>query len=221
VHDLNNPLLIISGNVQILEMELQNTLSGEQKNTVHLTLYSIHEMKNMISNLLDIGKMEEGKLTLRYEEISLEVIFREMADVMQVLSRQEGKTISVHTPSGLPSVSADKEILKRIIANLIGNALKFTPLGSNIEIAASYNTDSKEVAVSVKDQGEGISKEYLNRVFEKFVQVESAQTRKRTGKGLGLTFCKMAVEAHGGRIWVESEVGKGSTFYFTLPIFEK
>lgn len=218
VHDLNNPLLVISGNIQILEMELEDTLSGEQKNSVYLTLYSIQGMRDMISNLLDIGKMEEGKLALRYEEINLDVIFREITDVMRVLARQEGKSISVHTPSGLPNIKADKEILKRIISNLIGNALKFTSSDSEIEIAASYNTENKEVVVSVKDQGEGIPKEYLQRVFEKFVQVESAQAGKRSGRGLGLTFCKMAVEAHGGRIWVESEVGKGSTFYFTLLV---
>jgi signal transduction histidine kinase len=220
VHDLNNPLTAILGNVQLLEMKLQNALSADQKNSFYLILYSIHEMINMISNLLDIGKMEEGKINLRYEEINLGVVFKEIIDVMKILAQQEGKVISVRMPSDIKGLYADREILKRVVTNLIGNALKFTPPGAVIEIAAHYNKDVKEVVISVKDEGQGIPKEDLNRVFDKFVQVESAQVIEKTGKGLGLNFCKMAVEAHEGRIWVESEGGKGSTFYFTFPIKE-
>ena len=126
------------------------------------------------------------------------------------------KALSFDVSPGL-SVWADRTILKRIVSNLFGNALKFAFSGSTISVSGRYDDNSRGLMVSVKDRGAGISKEYLSRVFDKFVQVESAQEKGRTGKGLGLTFCKMAVEAHGGKIWVESQVGEGSIFYFVLP----
>jgi len=217
VHDLNNPLAVISGNIQLLEVELRDIISGDQKKSCHMTLSIVKAMENMISDLLDISKMEEGKINLRYEEIKLDSLLNEITDGLGVLAQQEEKGIAVRIPPEPVALYADRGILKRIISNLIGNALKFTPSGSMVEISARYNNDAKEIMISVKDQGQGIPKEYLQRVFEKFVQVESAQVREKTGKGLGLTFCKMAVEAHKGRIWVESELGKGSTFYLALP----
>ncbi|MFA5177262.1 MAG: ATP-binding protein [Candidatus Omnitrophota bacterium] len=217
VHDLNNPLGIILGSVELLAAQLGDKMSEEQKNDLGLTLYTINEMRDMVSNLLDISKMEEGKLLLRPEYIRLDVVLREAVDGMQILAKADGKTISIHVAAGVPKIRADKEIFKRIILNLAGNALKFTPAGSEIVIAASYDAANKEVLISVKDQGEGIPKEYLGRVFDKFIQVDPAKKAKGRGKGLGLTFCKMAVEAHAGKIWVESQAGKGSTFYFTLP----
>ncbi|MDD5669315.1 MAG: HAMP domain-containing sensor histidine kinase [Candidatus Omnitrophica bacterium] len=218
VHDLNNPLMLILGNIELLQMECQNILSQEQKDSFQWMLSGVYEMKNMISNLLDINKMEEGKFNLRREEINCAVILNEVVVSMKVVVQQETKNISLSAPSDLPPVLADKDILKRIVSNLIGNALKFTPSGSTIEVSIRYDQDAGYVVISVKDYGLGIPPDYLPRVFEKFVQVESGQIQGRIGKGLGLTFCKMAVEAHGGKIWVESEVGKGSTFYFTLPV---
>jgi PAS domain S-box-containing protein len=217
VHDLNNPLAGILGNAQVIQMELGNSLSEEQKNSFYWIMYGVQEMQNMISNLLDINKMEEGKFNLRYEEINLNVLFDQVVNMLKVVVQQEGKVLCVEAAPDLV-VRADREILKRVISNLIGNALKFTPAGSQIKLEARYDQEGRQFVLGVKDQGMGIPEEYLSRVFDKFVQVEAAQTGRRTGKGLGLTFCKMAVEAHGGKIWVESEVGKGTTFYFTLPV---
>jgi signal transduction histidine kinase len=216
IHDLNNPLTAVLGYLQLLEAELQPGLTPEQKDDFNLALTSGREIKNMISNLLDVGKMEEGKFTLQRQNIEINSVFKEVLIAMGILARQEKKNITADAGAGVPEIYADKEILRRVISNLIGNALKFTPAGSAIEIAASYTEGSKDVVISVKDHGMGIPQEYLSRVFEKFVQVE--RKGERRGKGLGLTFCKMAVEAHGGKIWVESEVGQGSTFYFTVPV---
>ncbi len=216
VHDLNNPLAGISGNAQLIQLELEKTLSEEQKKYFYWIRYGIQEMQNMISNLLDINKMEEGKFKLRPEEIDLRVLFGEIVNALQVVAQQEAKTLGIEAAPGL-AVRADREILKRVISNLIGNALKFTPAGSQIKLEARYDKEGRQFILGVKDQGIGIPEEYLSRVFDKFVQVEGTLAVGRTGKGLGLTFCKMAVEAHGGRIWVESEVGKGTIFYFTLP----
>jgi signal transduction histidine kinase len=221
IHDLSNPLAVISLNVQHLGMQLQSALSAKLKKSFYLTLYNVQEMKNMISNLLDISKMEEGEFALRCEEVQFDATVKEITDSMKILAQLDEKVISVRTPPTLPSLHADRDVLKRVISNLIGNALKFSPSDSTIEVVVWHDKDSKEVVVSVKDQSKGIRKENLQRIFEKFVQLDSAGRREIVGKGLGLTFSKMAVEAHGGRIWVESEIDKGNIFYFTLPVIEK
>ena len=221
IHDLSNPLALISLNVQHLGKQLQSVLSAKLKKSFYFTLYNIQEMKNMISNILDISKMEEGKFALRFEEVQFDATVKEITDSMKILAQLDEKVISVRKPPILPSLHADRDVIKRVISNLIGNALKFSPSGSTIELVILHDKDSKEVVVSIKDQGKGISKKNLQRIFEKFVQVDSAGRREIVGKGLGLTFSKMAVEAHGGRIWIESQINKGSIFYFTLPVIEK
>lgn len=221
IHDLSNPLALISLNVQHLGMQLHGVLSAKLRKSFYFALYNVQEMKNMISNILDISKMEEGEFALRCEEVQLDATVKEITDSMKILAQFDEKTISMRTPPALPNLHADRDILKRVISNLIGNALKFSPSGSTIEIAAWHDKDRKEVVMSVKDQGTGIRKENLQRIFEKFVQVDSAGRSEIAGKGLGLTFSKMAIEAHGGKIWIESQIDKGSTFYFTLPVIEK
>lgn len=221
VHDLNNPLMILYGNLQLLEMDLQDFLSDDQRDKLNVALNKSQEMKDMISDLLDINKMEEGKLKLVRVEIRLRLIINEIVDAMNILAKPEGKKISAKLPPDPPPFTADRDLLKRIIYNLIGNALKFSPPGSEIKITANYKEADKEVLINVEDQGVGIAEEYHSRIFDKFIQVEGGRRLSaRSGKGLGLTFCKMAVEAHGGKIWLKSEVGKGTTFYFTIPIKE-
>lgn len=220
VHDLNNLLTILAWDLQLLKKTSQDILSNDQKGQLQFALDKNQEIKNMISNILDISKMEDGRLKLRYEEINLDTLVKEIVDSMNILAQQEEKKLSKKIDSDIPTIFADRDILKRIISNLVGNALKFTLPKSKIEIIAEYHKKNRDVVVSVRDHGRGIPKRYQNQIFDKFAQVEIAQLKGKTGKGLGLTFCKMAVEAHGGKIWVKSEVGKGSTFYFTIPIKE-
>ncbi len=217
VHDLNGPLLGVSANLQLLDMELSQQFSSEQRKEFNSAMVATGEMKQMISNILDISKMEEDKLNLIKEKIVLNSLFKEAIDVMAAAAQVENKKLSFSISTDMPLLFIDKEIIRRVILNLIGNALKFAPENSEVCLSAVYSPKDKQAVVGVKDEGEGIPKDYLGRVFEKFVQVESSK-QKRHGKGLGLTFCKMAVEAHGGRIWIESELGKGSTFFFTIPI---
>jgi two-component system, sensor histidine kinase and response regulator len=118
----------------------------------------------------------------------------------------------------LPTLYADEEKLLRTLVNLLGNAIKFTPAGGAVTLSARPSDTERVLLLSVTDTGEGIPAEAFARIFEKFGQVESRQAGRRMSTGLGLTFCKMVVEAHGGRIWVESELGQGSTFSFTVPL---
>lgn len=215
VHDLNNPLSVISGRLQLLQMEAEGTFSQGQKRNVEEALLATQALKMMIGTLLDINKMEVGRLQLNYENFNLGDIVKEVVDQMNVIAEPDEKILSFDVLADIPAVSADKELIKRVIANLVNNAIKFTPPKGSIQIKVFYDSSNNSFYTTVKDTGSGIPEEYLGRIFDKFVQVESKEVK--TGRGLGLTFCKMAVEAHGGKIWVESEPNKGSIFIFTLP----
>ena len=215
VHDLNNPLSVISGRLQLLQMEAEGTFSQGQKRNVGEALLATQALKMMIGTLLDINKMEVGRLQLNYENFNLGDIVKEVVDQMNVIAEPDEKILSFDVLADIPAVSADKELIKRVIANLVNNAIKFTPPKGSIQIKVFYDSSNNSFYTTVKDTGSGIPEEYLGRIFDKFVQVESKKVK--TGRGLGLTFCKMAVEAHGGKIWVESEPNKGSIFIFTLP----
>lgn len=215
VHDLNNPLMVISGRIDLLKMEGEGEFTENQKKNLEKASSALQDLKRMINNLLDINKMEEGKIKLNYESFNLGDIAKELVDQMKVIAGDDDKNLSLEIPDDMPEISADKELIKRVITNLINNAIKFTlPKGSAV-VKVLYNNSDKDFYVRVKDTGRGVPKQYLDRIFDKFVQVESKDVKP--GRGLGLTFCKMTVEAHGGRIWVESEPGKGSLFTFTLP----
>jgi len=215
IHDLNNPLMGISVEMQLLKMDGEN-FSQEQREKLDMALLASEDLKRMINNLLDISKMEEGKLTLRYEGFQLGNFVKEVVEQMSLIAQNEDKIISLEVGEDMPDISADKEIIKRVISNLLNNAIKYSPLKATIFVKAFFKQDDKNFYIQVKDFGEGVPEEYLDKIFDKFAQLEDRKAEM--GHGLGLTFCKMAVEAHGGKIWVESEPGKGSTFYFTIPL---
>ncbi len=217
IHDLSTPLAVLISHLQLLGESLQNIVSEEQRGSLTSAFKASQEMKNMISNILDVSKIEEGKFKINFAGIDLNVLLMQVIDSMKILTHQQEKKISVNISSDIPKLLADGDILKRVISNLIWNSMKFTPQRSTIEIAAPYKKDTKMVEISVKDHGRGIPKEFCGSVFDKFTQIENNKMIDMTSKGLGLYFCKLAVEAHGGKIWVESKPGKGSIFYFTIP----
>ncbi len=217
VHDLNNPLMAISGRLQLLKMDEEN-FSEEQKENLSLAFLATKDLKAMIGNLLDINKMEEGKLTVRPKEFQLKDLAVEVVGEMRIIAQEENISVSLDVDAEMPNISADKELIGRVISNLINNAIKHSPAKSAVIVKVFFRQSDKNFYVQVRDSGEGIPREYLDKIFDKFVQVEDRKAK--VGRGLGLTFCKMAVEAHGGKIWVESELGKGSTFYFTIPVKE-
>lgn len=217
VHDLRNPLGTILATLEFLSIRLKDKTTEKEKQAFQFAFARYEEMKKLISNLLDISKMDESKFKLNYEKINLPDLLQDIVDSINVLAGQEMRRVIAEVSNDIPIFSADKDILKRIIVNLVDNALKFSPSDSNVEVRCNYNEQDRAVIVSVKDCGEGIPQEYWDKVFDKFFQVVGADKSSK-GFGLGLTFCKMAVEAHGGRIWVESKVGKGNTFHFTIPL---
>ncbi len=220
VHDLRTPLTSITSGLQT--MKLMGELNDPQTELLNMAVQGGQTLLGMIDDLLDISKMEDGSLRLEYNDLIVADLVERALQQVASLAHDKNLTLATHIASDLPPLSADEDKLRRTLVNLTGNAIKFTPEGGTITISArvlpaSSISQCPAVLFSVADTGEGIPPEYFEHIFEKFGQVETRKSGRKMSTGLGLTFCKMAVEAHGGRIWVESELGKGSTFSFTIP----
>jgi signal transduction histidine kinase len=193
--------------------QFHNKLDPDTLANLDLAFRLTHTLEAMISSLLDISKLEAGKMSLNLQPGDLRTVAQE---VLQTLGPQEERArVSLNESSEAVGASFDRDVIQRVIGNLVGNAIKFTPREGKISITVKGEGDQALVAVS--DTGPGIPSEYHEKIFEKFGQVEAAQAGQKRSTGLGLTFCKLAVEAHGGKIRVESRVGEGSTFRFYLP----
>ncbi|MBM3883117.1 MAG: response regulator [Verrucomicrobia bacterium] len=212
VHDMRSPLTGVDGAYEIILME-KDRLSQTQQEFVAMGRNSCRELIEMVSSLLDVSRMEAGQMPLNRLPCDIRDIARGAAESVAVLA--QGKTLTVSVTGDSVSSAVDRDIMQRVFVNLLGNAIKFSPSGSEIAVRTSQENDLVRVAVS--DSGPGIAPEYQARIFEKFGQVESRKAHTKYSTGLGLTFCKLAVEAHGGRIGVDSAEGKGSTFWIELP----
>ncbi|WP_298038711.1 ATP-binding protein [uncultured Desulfuromonas sp.] len=212
-HDLRGPLTVIQGHAEMLkEAFRQGKVKGGVVLNVEEILNGAEKMNAMIEDLLDTSRIEGGQVSLEQEPIDLDSF------VWPLLQKPQ-KAITLNRlvtriPRGLPAVSADPARLERILLNLVSNALKFSPAESKVIIEARKM--GCEIIISVIDQGKGIVPEDCSRIFKRFFQVKGHQTS--SGVGLGLYICRLLVEGHGGHIWVESKLGEGSTFHFTLPI---
>ena len=210
VHDLRNPLAVIWNFLDILEFHEAHKLSASTQTLVTVARRSVEDLLNMIGSILDVSKMGAGEMKLHREPCDLDALTRAVLATTQPLPGN--RTVTLDAPESSLTVPADVGLIRRVLQNLLSNALKVTPAGGDVRIVITPSRS--EVRVAVTDTGPGISPEYYQRIFEKFGQVEDRTNR--LGTGLGLAFCKLAIEAHGGRIGVESEVGKGSTFWLAL-----
>lgn len=215
VHDLRNPITALLGVLDLLGMTLGDKLTAMHQQLLSNARHSGHMLITLVSEMLDVSKMEAGKLQLALEPVDLETLLQESAAAIEGMAQLENLTVQVEAVPRQPPLSCDRHLIGRVVANLLSNAIKHTPPQGVITLKVERRP--VEVIVSVVDTGSGIPPEFLGRIFEKFAQTEK-DIRAHRGTGLGLTFCKMAIEAHGGRIWAESEVGQGSTFSFALPI---
>lgn len=214
-HELKTPLSAIRTSAEFLESE-GNTDPKVQKEMLVNIIRNIDRQTRMINDILDLSKIEAGKMEFRFEEVD----FHEIAGIaLENIALKKNSTISLDIPDMLPSVFADREKLVIVVNNLLGNALKFTPDGGKILLSAKEKDDGIEVRV--EDTGIGIETDKLVRIFDKFYQVDGTSRRKTGGTGLGLSIAYGIVRAHGSEIYVESEPGKGSTFFFRLKKFGK
>ena len=216
VHDLRQPLSALLGGLSLAEHD--SSLPDRTREVISLAHLGGDQLLQMVNDLLDISRLEAGQPLVRGQPLAAADFVRAGLRPVAQLATEKGVELALDLPENLPQVQGDEERLSRVVTNLVGNALRFTPSGGRVEVSARTEAASGRLLVSVSDTGSGIPKEAQGRVFEKFAVLEQAGPTGRTSTGLGLTFCKMIVEAHGGRIWVESEPGRGSTFAFALPV---
>ncbi len=211
-HDLRNPLHTIQMAADLLELPIPEERKAVQ---IQVIKRSATAMSRLIEDLLAVSEVEAGRLALEREPLLLDALFEEVCGQLENLVREKRQRLHWRVAPDVPAVHADRHRLLRVLGNLAGNAVKFTPDGGSIVMQAVR--DGAAVVVSVSDTGIGIPPDELPRVFQRFWHAGRAQ---RGGAGLGLAIAKGVVEAHGGRIWVESTPGQGTTFSFTLPLTE-
>jgi len=228
VHDLRSPLAGIKDVIAFIrELETnKETMVEDHFVLLRASQESAERMLQLINDLLDVSKYEAGKITLQKEVASVVPIVQRVCKQMEFQYRQKPVEIITDLPADLPKVSIDAPKVAQVFMNLLSNALKFTPAGGTVSITVRPATEqldgeleSKDVLhVIVKDSGVGIPAEELPTLFERYKQASSARKTRQKGTGLGLTICRLIVEAHGGRITAESEVGKSTAFHFSLPV---
>jgi PAS domain S-box-containing protein len=213
-HDLRGPLHTINSGLQKLAHVLSNHENPAVLTLLQMGTRATRQLRRMIDSLLDIQRMEEGNAILNLQPVELRVVLADAVQLVQPLAWEAGQELKFDLPTHLPAVLVDNEMMVRVVVNLLENAVKYTPGGGMIRLSARIAGNA--AFISVKDSGPGIPAEMLTRIFDKFSRVKYHDAPK--GLGLGLAFCRLAIAAHGGSIWVESEVGRGSEFLFTLPL---
>jgi signal transduction histidine kinase len=216
IHDLRNPLASMFGVISMLEVVLPEDVLQANHDLIEIAKSSYRRLQRLIDSLLDVSKLESGEAPLNLAPTDLQFLIKETARRLSLTLKSSGIDLILDIPHPLPILIADEERIDRVLGNLVDNALKFSPKGGKVILSALV--EQEQVKVSVTDNGPGIPRVERERIFERFSQASSTKNRRR-GFGLGLTFCRLAIIAHGGDIWVEDgESGAGSRFIFTLPI---
>jgi NtrC-family two-component system sensor histidine kinase KinB len=214
VHDLRSPLTAILGSLTLLERTTKDLDSPVTDQAIAIANLSCQQVLGLVNSLLDIGGLESGDLKLSLEQVAIDEMSRDLVSRYVQEANQYGILLDFHAAQRIPPIEADSEKIQRVLINLLDNALKFTPAGGQVDL--SLSTDDSHLLITVRDTGPGIPEEFRERIFERFSQIPGTSGRRR-GTGLGLAFAKLAVEAHGGRIWVEGGEEQGSIFHILLP----
>ncbi|KPL84354.1 hypothetical protein SE15_04335 [Thermanaerothrix daxensis] len=216
-HDLRSPLANIISSLDILNTLLPLENMPALQPVFQIAMRSTDRLQRLISSLLDINRLEAGQPITNRKPIHPQALIQEAREAVQPLLESKQQTLELELPSSLPVVWVDGDMIRRVLINLLENAIKFTPTGGKLRLGGSAQEDY--VQLWVQDNGPGIDPAYHEVIFEKFSRLQGE--RYPRGLGLGLAFCQLAVQAHGGKIWVESETGKGSRFVFTLPVYRE
>jgi len=237
-HDMKNPLTAVIGSIDIIREGCLGAVNEEQQEYLQSAIDSCNEVVLMVDNLLDIRKFEAGKIQMEIHSYNAHDLIDRVANQFARPARHDDIELSVNLEHGTSEISVDKNAFIRVLGNLIGNALKFTPEGGKIIVSsrcirgdevctlkiptyAPIPPDFLEkgcfVRLTVSDTGEGIPSEELDRIFDRYTQFSRKTGRERGGAGLGLAYCKLAIESFHGRIWAECETGQGSRFVILLP----
>jgi signal transduction histidine kinase len=213
-HDLRSPLTLIHGYATMLQMV--GELNDQQANYASKIVSGIENMSRLVTNLLDLGRIEAG-VGLKLELVPVRDVAEQAASALQHQATQRQVAVNVVFPENLePIVEADAALLQQALQNLVENAIKYTEAGGRVEIG--FDVQGENVVLFVKDNGIGIAPVDQSRLFERFYRVARRGAMQPKGTGLGLAIVKSIAERHGGRVWVESQLGKGSKFYFSIPL---
>jgi signal transduction histidine kinase len=214
-HELRTPLNAILGYTELILDDIYGEAPAKIREVLDRVQKSGRHLLGLINDVLDLSKIEAGQLTLSPTDYSFKEIVQSVFSAVESLAAEKSLALTVSCPPDLPIGRGDERRITQVLLNLVGNAIKFTDAG---EVRVQVALSNGEFAVAVSDSGPGISEADQQRIFEEFQQVDSSATKKKGGTGLGLAIAKRIVEMHGGRIWVESSPGQGSTFSFTLPV---
>ena len=218
-HDLRTPLSAIITHAEILRDGILGTLNARQAESVSAIIGGGRQLLGMVGEILTYARGAANQLTVTLAPVSIAEVIERLSALNESLVARKGLTMQVEIEPKLPRVRADREKIMHVLGNLLGNAIEFTPPGGQVWIAARQRPGPRgsELLVEVGDTGIGIAPEHHDLVFEEFAQVDASPSRHHHGTGLGLTIARKLVELHGGRIWVESALGRGSRFFFTIP----
>jgi two-component system, NtrC family, sensor histidine kinase KinB len=213
-HDLRSPLANIVSSLDVIadlipESERETVLS-----ILKIAENSTDRIQRLVSSLLDVSRLESGQTVADQTVVETLPLIRNVLQDVEPSARGRRQTIVEELPQNLPSIWADADMARRVLINLVENSIKYSPTASEVKVGAQ--AEDGWMHFSIKDQGSGIPSSEQDHIFDKFTRLRGQS--KAGGLGIGLAFCRLAVQGHGGRIWLESEVGKGSTFHFTFPI---
>jgi signal transduction histidine kinase len=224
IHDLRSPLVAILDSYELVGESLPpQAITSVARQAIEVGQRSTRKLLNLVNSLLDISRFEYGQVPLDTQFAAMFPLVENAIEQISPLSLEQSVIIRNQITPDMPLVKVDEDQMTRVLINLIDNAVKFSPLGGQVIVSARADpgldgAPPQFIVCSIRDSGPGIPPEYRQRIFERFIQVSDGMERRR-GTGLGLAFCKLAIEAHGGSIWVENpSEGKGSQFNFTLPI---
>jgi signal transduction histidine kinase len=220
-HDLRTPLTAVITHAEILRDGILGQLSDRQLESVGGIINGGRQLLEQVSEILDYARGAANQLTIAPTCFQIGEVLEQARALNEALAARKGLKLDTRVPADLPDVHADREKVAHVVGNLLGNALNFTPAGGQVWVAAHFRPGVESidhVVVEVGDTGIGIAPEHHDLIFLEFAQVDSSASRRHHGTGLGLTIARKLVELHGGRIWVESSLGLGSRFFFTLPL---
>ncbi|MBK8792086.1 MAG: GAF domain-containing protein [Holophaga sp.] len=215
-HDLRHPITVMQGYLDMLVAGVLGPMPTNQARVMRVLQGASETMLSMVNDLLDVSSIESGNLELRFEAVALDAFMEEIQGESALLAQGKQQTVALEIPAELPSLQMDPQRIHQVLTNLVTNAIKFSHAGTTITLGAL--PDSRGLRIFVKDQGQGIPRAELAKAFTEFGRLSVRPTAGESSTGLGLAIAKRIVEAHGGRIWVESVEGQGSTFSFVLPI---
>lgn len=217
-HELRTPLVAIDKSIALILTKNAGDISSAQEEFLTIAQRNIKRLSNMINDLLDLSKLEAGKMKTNLQQSSVAFVIEESIVSLINWSKTKSITIDKKIENGLPEINVDPDKIIQVLNNLLGNAIKFTPVDGKIVVEASLRNETKEIMISVQDNGVGISNENLPNIFNKFYQAGERVASDINGTGIGLSIVKEIVELHGGKVWVESERGAGAKFIFTIPL---